>query len=130
MFLAASVQFLRRRGTLVTTGPYSVVRHPQYLAIIILTFGYSFMVIQVATPPHIEIVQKVLFVWLIQVLGYIVLAFFEEHCLLHEYGNDYQQYKQKVPFIFPVWHPPRISEPIFSFILSLIFVFLCTLLFM
>lgn len=130
LFLAAGVQFLRMREKPITTGLYSVVRHPQYLGIIILTFGYSFMVIQVTTPPlSIGIVKTVLFIWLIQVVGYIALAFYEERRLLHEYGNEYQQYKHKVPFIFPFWHPSRIPEPIFSFMLALIIVFFCMLLF-
>lgn len=127
LFLLAFVQFLRKRGKLITTGLYSVVRHPQYFGIIILTFGYSLMLIQ--TGPHIEIAQKVLCIWLIQVLGYIALAFYEEHHLLHEHGNEYQQYRHKVHFIFPCWHPSRIPEPIFSFIVTLIIVFLCILLF-
>jgi protein-S-isoprenylcysteine O-methyltransferase Ste14 len=128
LFLVACVQFLRRREKLITTGLYSIIRHPQYLGIIILTYGYSFMCIQVIPPPSIEIVQNVLFIWLIQVLGYITLASYEEHSLLHEYENEYRQYKHKVPFIFPVSHPSRIPEPVFSFILALIIAFLCILL--
>jgi protein-S-isoprenylcysteine O-methyltransferase Ste14 len=126
LFLVACFHFLRGHKKLITTGLYSVVRHPQYLGIIVLTYGYSFMLIQVT--PHIEIVRNVLFIWLIQVLGYIALASYEEHRLLHEYENEYQQYKQKVPFILPVSHPSRIPEPVFSFILALIIAFLCTLL--
>lgn len=129
LFLGAFIQFLKTRGKLITKGVYSVVRHPQYLGIIILTFGYSFMVIQVTASPYpIEIVQQVLFIWLIQVFGYIALAFYEERCLSKEYGTEYEQYKNKVPFIFPVSHTRRIPEPIFSFILTLIVVFLCILL--
>jgi len=128
LFLAAGVQFLRRRGRLITTGVYSIVRHPQYLGIIVLTFGYAFMVIQVTTPAPIEVAQKVLFIWLVQVVGYIILASYEEHRLSREHGNEYQRYKQAVPFVFPVWHPARIPEPIFSIILSLIVIFLSMLL--
>lgn len=127
LFLFAFVHFLRKRGKLITTGLYSVVRHPQYFGIIILTFGYSLMLIQ--TSPHIEIAQKVLSIWLIQVLGYIALAFHEERRLSNEYENEYRQYKHKAPFIFPCWHPDRIPEPIFSFVVALIIAFLCILLF-
>lgn len=127
LFLVTCVQFLRRHGELITTGLYSVVRHPQYLGIIVLTFGYSSMLIQAT--PSIETAQNVLLIWLIQVLGYIALASYEEHRLVHEYGNDYQQYKNKVPFIFPVPRAPRIPEPVFSFMLTSIIVFLYMLLF-
>jgi protein-S-isoprenylcysteine O-methyltransferase Ste14 len=127
LFLAAFIQFLRKRGTLIMTGVYSVVRHPQYLGIIILTLGYSFMVIWATTPPSLGIAQNILFIWLVQVLGYIVLAFYEERCLLREHKSEYKQYQSEVPFIFPTPHLRGIPEPIFSFILALIIAFLAML---
>jgi len=125
LFLAASIQFLRMRGRLITTGLYSVVRHPQYFGIIVATFGYSLMLIQVA--PFLEMVSKILFIWIIQVLGYISLAFYEERHLLSKHGDAYKQFKRKVPFIFPCWHPSKIPEPIFSFIITLIIALFCML---
>lgn len=127
LFLAALIQFLRKRGVLVTEGIYSVVRHPQYLGIIILTLGYSLMVIWAATPPSIGIAQNISFIWLIQVLGYIALAFYEEKRLLQENKNEFERYKREVPFIFPVPCPRGIPEPVFSFILALIIVFVMSL---
>jgi len=127
LFLAAFIHFLRKRGTLVMTGVYSVVRHPQYLGIIILTLGYSFMVIWATVPPSFEIAQRVLLIWLMQVFGYIVLAFYEERCLLREYKSEYEQYQRKVPFVFPTPHPRGILEPIFSFVLALFLAFIAML---
>jgi len=127
LFLAALIQFLKKRGVLVMEGIYSVVRHPQYLGIIILTLGYSLMVIWATTPPSIGIAQTISFIWLIQVLGYITLAFYEEKRLLQEYKNEFKQYQREVPFIFPVPCPRGIPEPIFSFILALLIVFVTSL---
>ncbi len=127
LFLVALIQFLRKRSVLVTEGIYSVVRHPQYLGIIILTLGYSLMVIWATMPPSIGIAQNILFVWLIQVLGYIALAFYEEKRLLQEYKSEFEQYQREVPFIFPVPCPQWIPEPVFSFIPALIIVFVTSL---
>lgn len=125
LFLASCVQFLKMRGKLITTGLYSVVRHPQYFGIIIATFGYSLMLIQVA--PFIETVSSILLIWVIQALGYIALAFYEEHHLISKYGDAYKQFKRKTPFIFPCQHPSKIPEPIFSSILILIIALFCLL---
>ena len=89
-FLISFVQFLRRKTKIVTTGLYSVVRHPQYVGIIILTLGITLI-------GFFQI--QVWIAWFIEVLGYILLAFFEERHLLKEYGEEYLQYRQKVPFM-------------------------------
>ena len=68
IFFVAFIQFLRSTGKVIMNGLYSVVRHPQYFGIIVMTLGVSIMCIQFrgADP-------KVLCVWLIQVLGYVLL---------------------------------------------------------
>ena len=124
IFLVALVQLLRKNKKVITTGLYSVVRHPQYFGITVMTLGFSIMCIQFtwSTDP------KVLYVWLIQVLGYILLAAYEEQYLLKEHEIEYQQYRQKVPFIFPSPRITKIPEPIVSMVLALVIAFLLTLL--
>ena len=124
IFLVALVQLLRKNKKVITTGLYSVVRHPQYFGITVMTLGFSIMCIQFtwSTDP------KVLYVWLIQVLGYILLAAYEEQYLLREHKIEYQQYRQKVPFIFPSPRITKIPEPIVSMVLALVIAFLLTLL--
>ena len=124
IFLVALVQLLRKNKKVITTGLYSVVRHPQYFGITVMTLGFSIMCIQFtwSTDP------KVLYVWLIQVLGYILLAVYEEQYLLREHKIEYQQYRQKVPFIFPSPRITKIPEPIVSMVLALVIAFLLTLL--
>jgi len=121
IFLIAFVQFLRSRGKLITTGLYSVVRHPQYFGITVMTLGISIMCMQ-----YVMLRIEVLYIWLIQVLGYVLLAGYEERYLLEEYKREYQKYKQKVPLLFPAPCPTKIPEPLFSMGLALIIIFLCT----
>jgi len=119
IFLVACVQFLRRRGRLVVTGLYAVVRHPQYLGIIVMTLGLSMIDVQLWS------YDGVLYTWLVEVLGYALLASYEEHHLLEESKAEYQEYRWKVPFIFPTPPPAKIPEPLFSMILALIIAFIC-----
>lgn len=111
IFLISFVQFIRRQTKIITTGFYSVVRHPQYLGIIIMTLGISIMCfewkgslgifIKYVLGTGYLILEDVWIAWLIQALGYILLAHFEERHLLREYGEEYLQYRQKVPFMLP-----------------------------
>ena len=123
IFLVAFVQFLRKKGKVITTGIYSIVRHPQYFGIVVITLGISIMSIQ-----YSGVDPRVLYVWLIQVLGYILLAAYEEQYFLREHKIEYQQYKQEVPFIFPSPRITKIPEPIVSMVLALVIAFLLTLL--
>lgn len=119
IFLSAGIQFLRKREELVVTGLYSIVRHPQYLGIVVMTLGLSIMCLQLASQPQI------LYMWIVQVFGYILLARYEERHLVKEYGAKYRRYRQKVPFIFPILRPPKISETFFTLFLVFVIAFLC-----
>lgn len=122
IFLMACIQFLRKRGRLVRKGLYSVVRHPQYLGIVIMTLGLSIICVQLWS--H----HNVMYMWLVEVLGYILLASFEEHHLLKDHKVEYQEYRRKIPFFFPVRSPSKIPQPLFTMILALIIAFPCMLL--
>lgn len=119
IFLMAGIQFLRKRGDLVDTGFYAVVRHPQYLGIIVITLGITILCLQVESWPQI------LGMWMVQVFGYILLAHYEERHLIKEYGARYQGYMQKVSFMFPVPRLPKIPELVFTFSIILVIAFLC-----
>lgn len=119
IFLFAGFQFLRKHEEVVVTGLYSVVRHPQYLGITVMTLGLSIMCLQLASQPQI------LYTWIAQVLGYILLARYEERHLLKEHGARYQRYRQRVPFIFPTRCPPKIPETLFTLFLAFVIAFLC-----
>ena len=92
IFTVAFIQFLRGKQ-LITSGLYSIVRHPQYLGIIISTFGFTLL----------QNIMKLitLISWAILVFSYIWLARREETSLQEKYGEEFLTYKRKVPFILP-----------------------------
>jgi len=119
VLLLAGMQFLwnRTRGVeLIKTGAYSVVRHPQYTGIIIITVGLTVMVLTLGTVNQPQIVG----LWLIQILGYIGIARYEETHLLKRFGESFRQYKRDVPFIFPVKCPSKIPETLFTILIATI----------
>jgi len=117
VFLFAGIQFLRHRAKgigLIKTGLYSVVRHPQYTGIIIITAGLTIMVQTLYSNPQIVLS------WLMQILGYIILARYEELHLEKKYGENFHQYKRNVPFLFPVKCPSKIPETLFTISIAVI----------
>lgn len=91
---------------LIQTGPYRIIRHPQYLSFIILTFGLTLVSFQ--TYP-ITIFESfgvnsyivIFYIWIAEVLAYITLAKIEEIFLKARYGDEFIEYSLKVPFLFP-----------------------------
>ena len=67
----------------------------------------------------------VLYIWLAEVLGYILLACFEEYHLSKVHKDRYQEYRLEVPFLFPVPSPSAIPQPLFSMLVALLVAFLC-----
>ena len=122
IFLVACVQFLGKREEIIRTGLYSVVRHPQYLGLVVMTLGLSIICIQLRSRPG------VLYTWLVEVFGYVLLAWFEERHLIKEHKLKYQEYRRKTPFLFPIPSPIKIPQPIFSIIITILIVILCLLL--
>lgn len=78
---------------LVTSGVYSFVRHPQYLGFLLTTIG---MLVQWATIPT-------LVMWPVLAILYYRLAKREEREMQEKFGEQYLNYKKKVPMFFP--HP-------------------------
>jgi protein-S-isoprenylcysteine O-methyltransferase Ste14 len=117
IFLIAAVQlvkgYLKHEG-LVKTGLYSVVRHPQYMGITVMTLGSTIMVLALGSAP-----QPIL-MWLIQILGYVALAYYEERHLKRNYGADFLDYERHVPFMLPAKYPHRIPEWALTILLATI----------
>ena len=81
-------------GILVHDGPYQYVRHPIYFAIILFIVSLSIMTFSISTILLLALVIAVL----------IPKAFVEEKLLVSIFGDEYAQYKQKVPFVFPYFN--------------------------
>ena len=93
--------YLRKMGTTTTldevtgvvdTGPYGIVRHPQYVTGLLSVAGWFVMwggVYCLCVVPLIVLVA-------------MVQAFIEEKYLLgEEFGESYEQYKSRVGMFFP-----------------------------
>jgi len=116
ILLIAGIQLLKayvEHAGLVKTGLYSVVRHPQYMGITIITLGLTVMVLTLAGN-----VSQPIFMWLMQILGYITLARYEEWHLNKKYGENYHQYRRGVPFMYPLKCPSKIPETLFTIVVS------------
>jgi protein-S-isoprenylcysteine O-methyltransferase Ste14 len=82
----------RIEGNLVTKGPFSIVRHPTYLAHTLI-FSGVFLITGAVTVGIITFIDFL--------LVYALIIPLEEKELSNRFGNDYNLYKKKVPKFFP-----------------------------
>jgi protein-S-isoprenylcysteine O-methyltransferase Ste14 len=80
-----------RKAELVTDGIYARVRHPLYLATVLvfgaMAFLYPFLVV---------------IVFALSMIAYTMIgAYFEERKLMNHYGQEYAAYKKQAGFILP-----------------------------
>ena len=75
----------------INTGAFSIVRHPLYLAALLLYIGLLFTTL--------SIVSFVLFLGIF--IFYDVIATFEEKKLEEKFGDEYIRYKEKTPKWLP-----------------------------
>jgi protein-S-isoprenylcysteine O-methyltransferase Ste14 len=76
---------------IVTTGVYSIVRHPQYLGGLLAHIGFSFL---------LSALYSLLSTPLIVALIYFISRK-EESELTREFGKEYIEYKKRVPMLIP-----------------------------
>lgn len=81
----------QQTGTLARSGWYARCRHPQYLAFILIMFGF---LLQWPTLPTLVMFP-------ILVVVYTRLARREEQQALTEFGEEYQRYRREVPAWIP-----------------------------
>jgi len=79
------------QGSLVTTGIYKYIRHPQYTGLLLLSLG---MLIEWATLPLMILYPVMIFI-------YVRLAKREETDMLSEFGDDYIAYKKHTKMFIP-----------------------------
>jgi len=91
----------RREGTLLTSGIYGKIRHPQYTGLFVILFGEGIVhwptVVSVAALPIIIAI-------------YAVLARKEERDMLQEFGDEYAQYALRVPMFMPRFSGRRLNH--------------------
>jgi protein-S-isoprenylcysteine O-methyltransferase Ste14 len=106
LILVYSVAYLRikRKEGLVTSGPYRLVRHSQYLGMILLTLGltsWSVWVLNNTFGIGFLSPSQTIGVWFIELFAYILLAYIEEQYLSRNYGGSFENCKDQVPFFIP-----------------------------
>jgi len=81
----------RSQGKLVTTGLYKYVRHPQYLGFLLITLGLNVMWLTIIT----------LIMWPVLAVLYWRLAKKEDEEMEEQFGEEFREYKRKVPGFIP-----------------------------
>jgi protein-S-isoprenylcysteine O-methyltransferase Ste14 len=95
-YTSLKVAETHRAERIVKTGVYSIVRHPQYLGGILAHIGFSFL---------LSGMYSLLVTPLIVALIYTI-SWKEENELIKEFGQEYTDYKKRVPMLIPevVYH--------------------------
>lgn len=100
ILLAAAWRVLydaQRQHRLADTGIYARIRHPQYVAFILIMFGFLLQ-----WPTLITVAMFPLLTWM-----YVRLARREEADSLAEFGEAYRRYMQEVPGFIPRFTGPQ-----------------------
>ena len=92
----------QRAGTLATGGPYATIRHPQYVAFVLVMFGFLLQWPTLVT----------LLMFPILVLVYARLSFNEERDVRARFGEAYTRYAARTPAFFPRLGSKPDSSPI------------------
>jgi len=89
-----------RSERVVSTGVYSIIRHPQYFGGILAHIGFSFL---------LSGLYSLLITPLVIAIVYII-SWKEEKELLREFGQEYEDYKSKVCMLIPKVHSHKSSD--------------------
>ncbi len=85
----------RDEPQVITTGVFSIVRHPIYLGSILLYLGFILLSLSLLS----------VLVWFIIIIFYYMISRYEERLLTQRFGSVYEEYKKKVPMLFPIKSP-------------------------
>lgn len=78
-------------GVLLQEGIYGVIRHPRYVAVIIGISGFALVVNYLG--PYLMVLGSV--------PALLLVIFFEERELADRFGEEYGEYRSRVPAFFP-----------------------------
>ena len=81
----------QRNHTLATTGTYGKIRHPQYVAFVIIMLGFLLQ-----WPTILTLLMFPILIWM-----YTRLGFQEEREVRAEFGKEYDLYAANTPAFFP-----------------------------
>jgi protein-S-isoprenylcysteine O-methyltransferase Ste14 len=81
----------QRRHALATAGPYARIRHPQYVAFVLILLGFLFQ--------WPTILTLAMFPFLLVMYGRLAIT--EEREMLAQFGSDYELYAARTPRFWP-----------------------------
>ncbi|RZL90452.1 MAG: isoprenylcysteine carboxylmethyltransferase family protein [Variovorax sp.] len=87
----------QRRRELATAGPYRSIRHPQYVAFVLIMIGF---LLQWPTLLTLAMFPVLVFM-------YVRLAVSEEHDSEREFGDAWRAYAARTPRFIPAWSGGR-----------------------
>ena len=90
-----------RAERIITKEVYSIVRHPQYFGGILAHIGVSFLLSGIYSLLVTPLVIALIF----------TISWKEENELTKEFGQEYADYKKKVPMLIPYLHLPVNVNP-------------------
>lgn len=106
LYVYSLVYQLTHRKQLIRTGPYKFMRHPQYIAMIITTLGLTLVTFE--TSPvfnfnlgNLNSYTIIFYIWIGEVLAYIILGKIEDFALKAKYGDEFLDYANNVSFMIP-----------------------------
>jgi protein-S-isoprenylcysteine O-methyltransferase Ste14 len=126
IYSVAHMRKARKEG-LITSGPYSYVRHPQYLGVVLFTlalttrsywigkntFGRSWIA------PELTVV-----IWFGTLSAYVILALVEELHLTKTFASEYEEYREETGFMIPFMTTGnRVLEIIMSVLIPALILF-------
>ena len=105
-YIYSLIYQLTHRKQLIRGGPYRYMRHPQYLAFIIMTFGMTLISFQTSPIFNFNLSDIngytiIFFIWVAEVIAYIFLGKIEDFALKAKYGDEFLDYANNVSFMFP-----------------------------
>lgn len=83
---------VRTTPQVITGGVFSIVRHPVYLGTILAVLGLVILTLSIIS----------FVIWIIFVAFYCYISSYEEKLLLARFGQEYEEYRKKVPMLFPI----------------------------
>jgi protein-S-isoprenylcysteine O-methyltransferase Ste14 len=101
--LRQSFLFRRLDDGLTTRGPYALVRHPQFLAVI----GVTFFGVLLFNPTEYPTLALSVYYhsleanWALFTLALWVLSMLEDRELAAHFGQEYEEYARRVPRLLP-----------------------------
>jgi len=85
----------REEPQVITSGVFSIVRHPIYLSSILLYLGFILLSLSLLSA----------LVWILITVFYYMISRYEEKLLTQRFGSAYEEYKKKVPMLLPIKLP-------------------------